>query len=130
MKYLVLLLSCLSVHAAQITLGFTWKPSVQETAGLTMNDYSTNIVFVFLSTTDVTQPTNTWPAFATIAATSFTNQNPIGLLWTNQFVADGSSRFYAIVVSNVTSGGTSPFSNLAPWFQPSVPGIIKSIHSP
>lgn len=131
---IALLLTSLSLLAAPpsvpVTFGWVWAPSQAEMAGLTTNAYSTNIAFVIVSTTDVSQPTNTWPVMAVWPATQFTNQGPVGSLWTNQIPFDGSSRFFALIVSNTTSGTVSPFSNLAPWFQSSVAGVIKSIRSP
>lgn len=132
--FAVLLLTTLSLLAAPpsvpVTLSFTWTPSQAEMAGLSTNDYATNIVFVILSTVNVTQPTNQWPQVAVLPAPQFLNQGPVGTLWTNQMPFDGASRFFALIVSNTTSTTTSFFSNLAPWFQSSLPGVLKSIRSP
>lgn len=130
MKYLAILFCCSAISlqaappAVSITLSFKWYPGQGELAGLSTNDYLTNIVFNLVSTPDVTMPTNQWPVFATWTATQFTNQGPAGSVWTNTITMADQSRFFAIVVSNIAVGAVSPFSNLAPWFQPPIPGVL------
>ena len=108
----------------QVTLQWTWLPDNTQMAGLSTNDYCTNITVLVLSTPNVTTPTNQWPVVASIPVTNLLSQGAPGSLWTLQITMDGLSRFYAIVNTN-GNGGASPFSNLAPGLTAPAPGKIQ-----
>ena len=97
----------------KVTLCFTWLPDNTQMAGLSTNDYCTNITVVFYSTVNVNIPTNNWPIIGSVPVTNLLSQGPVGTVWTNQSVSDGNSRFYAFTLTN-NNGGAAPFSNLAP----------------
>ncbi len=97
----------------QAVATFQWMPDPNDMAGLSTNDYCTNITTVIYSTQNVAIPTNLWPAIASVKVSTLLSQGPPGTLWTYQFPIDGKSRFYGFVMTN-GNGGTSPFSNLAP----------------
>lgn len=96
-----------------VTLFFSWLPDNTQMAGLSTNDYATNITVVFYSTKNVNIPTNNWPIIGSVSVNSLLSQGPVGSTWMWQMVSDGNSRFYGIVMTN-NNGGASPFSNLAP----------------
>ncbi len=96
-----------------VTLYFSWLPDNSQMAGLSTNDYCTNITVVFYSTVNVNIPTNNWPIIGSVPVTSLLAQGPVGTVWTNRSQSDGNSRFYGFVMTN-NNGGCSPFSNLAP----------------
>ncbi len=90
---------------------FKWLPDTNDMAGLSTNDYKTNITAVIYSTPNINQPTNQWPVIASAMLLSLV-ESPPGI-YTFAFPIDGKSRFYAVVMTN-GNGGSSPFSNLAP----------------
>ena len=94
-----------------VTINVKWLPDNTEMAGLSTNDYKTNISAVIYSTPNINQPTNQWPVIASSLLVSLV-ESPPGI-YTYSFPMDGKSRFYAVVMTN-GNGGTSPFSNLAP----------------
>jgi len=108
----------------QVILKWTWLPDNTQMAGLSTNDYCTNITVLVLSTPNVATPTNQWPVVASIPVTSLLPQGPPGSLWSFQLTMDGLSRFYALVNTN-GNGGASPFSNLAPGLTPPTAGVIQ-----
>lgn len=121
MKRLIILstlLVCGWAHAAgantnRVSLGFTWVPLVSDMAGLSTNEYLTNITFRVYSTTNVALPLANWTQLAEWPAVNFLSQGPCGALWISQVTVDGASRFYvARSFSSKASGdGLSPFSN-------------------
>lgn len=106
-----------------VTASFKWLPDNSQMAGLSTNDYCTNIVVTFLSTVNVNIPTNNWPTVLFTPITAFLSQGPPGTTWTQQLSMDGNARFYAIVMTN-NNGGSSPFSNLAPGLTAPLAGQI------
>jgi hypothetical protein len=106
-----------------VTVNFKWVPDNTQMAGLSTNDYCTNITALVLSTVNVNQPTNQWPVVAILSVASLLSQGPPGTIWTNQLQMDGNARFYAIVMTN-GNGGSSPFSNLAPGLTAPTAGTI------
>ena len=119
MKRLLIGLSAIAlaiiIHAAppptQAVAKFNWLPDTNDMAGLSTNDYKTNITAVIYSTPNINQPTNQWPVIASSLLVSLV-ESPPGI-YTYSFPMDGKSRFYAVVMTN-GNGGSSPFSNLAP----------------
>ena len=111
----VVALALIAIHAAspptQAVAKFNWLPDTNDMAGLSTNDYKTNISAVIYSTPNINQPTNQWPVIASSLLVSLV-ESPPGI-YTYSFPMDGKSRFYAVVMTN-GNGGTSPFSNLAP----------------
>ena len=125
--FLAALFLPVALQAASLTFSIKYVPSTQEMAGLSTNAYATNLVFILVSTTDVTQPTNQWPITATWTATSMTNQGPLGSVWTNNASSDSQSRFFALMATNTTSGTVGPFSDAKPFFQAPGQGLILSV---
>jgi hypothetical protein len=131
MKRLLIGLSAIAlaiiIHAAppptQAVATFSFFPDTNDMAGLSTNDYITNITVVFFSTKNVNQPTNQWPVIASTPLTPLLLQGPVGTLWTYEFPMDGKSAFYALVMTNL-NGGASPFSNLAPGLTGPNSGIL------
>lgn len=109
-----------------VLLSFKWLPDNTQMAGLSTNDYCTNITATFRSTTDVSLPTNLWPVVSFVPLTNFFNQGPLGSTWTNQIVIDGASRFWGVVMTN-GNGGASPFSNLAPGLSAPAAGVLMPL---
>ena len=106
-----------------VTIYFKWLPDNTQMAGLSTNDYCTNISALVLSTPNVAVPTNLWPVVATLPVSPLLSQGPPGTTWSTVLQMDGQSRFYAVVMTN-QNGGTSPFSNLAPGLTPPAAGTI------
>lgn len=106
-----------------VFFSFKWLPDQTQMAGLSTNEYSTNITVTIVSTVNVATPTNQWPVVAAFPMSVFMTQGPPGTIWTNQLAMDGLSRFYAIVMTN-GNGGSSPFSNLAPGLTAPVAGVL------
>ena len=108
---------------SNVTIYFKWLPDNTQMAGLSTNDYCTNISALVLSTPNVAVPTNLWPVVATLPVSPLLSQGPPGTTWSTVLQMDGQSRFYAVVMTN-QNGGTSPFSNLAPGLTPPAAGTI------
>ena len=107
----VVALALIAIHAAspptQAVAKFNWLPDTNDMAGLSTNDYKTNISAVIYSTPNINQPTNQWPVIASSLLVSLV-ESPAGT-YTYAFPMDGKSRFYAVVMTN-GNGGTSPWS--------------------
>lgn len=132
-KLLLLPFLCLSLHAAgpttnNVTFYFHWF-GPQDYAGLTTNDFFSQVTFRVYSSTNVSLPMNQWPLYATWAGLPFLNQGPVGTQWTNQIaVTFTSARFFAFTVFHPkAAGGESPFSNLDYLLAPLPPGMLDQL---
>ncbi len=119
--------TCWYVYAAPppttATVSFKWLPDTNDMAGLSTNDYCTNITVVFYQTKNINQPTNQWPVVDSVPVPILLSQGMPGAVWSHQFPVDGKAAFYAIVMTN-GNGGSSPFSNLAPGLTGPNAGVI------
>jgi len=118
-----ILIALAAPPATTVTIPMKWMPDPANMAGLSTNDYCTNIVALILSTTNVNQPTNQWPVVASVPVPNLLLQGQPGTIWNYTLQMDGQSRFYAIVMTN-GNGGSSPFSNLAPGLTAPTAGTI------
>lgn len=132
-KLLLFPLLCLSLCAAPIstnvTFYFHW-PGPSDFAGMTTNDYMTNIMFYIYSTTNTANPVTTWPLYSTWQGTMFLVQGPIGSQWTNTIPVDFTgARFFSMRAYSprAAGGGYSPFSAVDFILAPLVTGTIDSL---
>ena len=113
----------IAASQSTVTLAFSWLPDNTQMAGLSTNDYCTNIFVVFYSTKNVNQPTNQWPVVSFTPMINLLSQGAPGTIWTNQLTMDGNSRFYSLTMTN-GNGGASPFSNVAPGLISPLAGVL------
>jgi len=119
----LLLLSASTVFATEVYESFSFVPNTNYMAGLSTNDYTTNLVVNILSTVNVNTPSNQWNIVVSTPMQQYLSQGPVGSTWTNLIVTDAKARFYTIQITNY-NGVFSPFSVLAPALPAVEAGLI------
>ena len=106
-------------QAAQIakTFAWQWPLPADNTTGISPRDLSTNYLFILHGHTNASINVSNWPVIALISPATIVPV-PVGTnsaWWTNVVtVTDYPAQFFVMRVTNVTNGGVSPFSNVAP----------------